>query len=189
MEHYTWRPVPGYENYEISIDTPEGKCRAVNYMRRGIVVELANYFNETTGRIGWRLWKDGKSKYSQAAKWIALTYPELVEGEWFLGAEIDHIDTNRLNNHPSNLRWVTQKENQNNPKSLKNRSEAHKGIHNNRKDISKPVEQYTLDGVLVKTYPSTHEAARQTGYIATNIAACCRGESRTSHNFVWKYAS
>lgn len=188
MKEYTWKPVPGFENYEISIDTPEGKCRAINYMRRGEIVELTNYYNPATGRIGWKLWKDGRGKFCQAAKWIALTYPELVQGEYFEGAEVDHIDTNRMNNHPSNLRWVTKKENQNNPLSKQNRKEAHKGIHNNRKDISKPVNQYTKDGTLIKSYPSAHEASRQTGFIATNISACCRGESMTSHGFIWKYA-
>lgn len=40
---------------------------------------------------------------------------------------IDHIDTNRLNNCASNLRWVNQKENCNNPNSLLNYSNAKKG--------------------------------------------------------------
>ena len=37
--------------------------------------------------------------------------------------EIDHIDTVRGNNRVENLRWVTHKENCNNPKSLKHYSE------------------------------------------------------------------
>jgi len=39
-----------------------------------------------------------------------LVAEELVSG-YFDGAIVDHIDRNTLNNHPSNLRWVTYKTN------------------------------------------------------------------------------
>lgn len=41
--------------------------------------------------------------------------------------EIDHIDTNRMNNRVENLRWVTRPENYSNPNSAINRSKAQKG--------------------------------------------------------------
>lgn len=40
---------------------------------------------------------------------------------------VDHIDTNTLNNRVDNLRWVTAKENRNNPLTLKHSSESQKG--------------------------------------------------------------
>lgn len=40
---------------------------------------------------------------------------------------VDHIDTNRVNNHINNLRWVTNKENCNNPFTLQHRSDVMKG--------------------------------------------------------------
>ena len=40
---------------------------------------------------------------------------------------IDHINTNPLDNRAENLRWVTTKENNNNPLTRKHMSEAHKG--------------------------------------------------------------
>lgn len=41
--------------------------------------------------------------------------------------EIDHIDTNRHNNNADNLRWVTRKENLNNPQTKENYSKIRKG--------------------------------------------------------------
>lgn len=121
-----WRKVPGFERYEISIKTKEGECRSLNYRRTGKTKVFSNVKN-SCGRVNWRLYKDNNGYLQQAAVWIALTYPELVENEYFEGAEIDHIDTDPLNNHPSNLRWVTRKGNQNNPLTRKHRSEVMSG--------------------------------------------------------------
>lgn len=127
-----WRDVPGYEGlYQISIDTKEGRCRSLNYWKTKKTKELSNKpkkgGHRSGDRIWWTLCKNGEHKFQQAARWIALTYPELVENKYFEGAVIDHKDTDTLNNHPQNLKWVTPKENCNNPLTLKHLSKAQKG--------------------------------------------------------------
>ena len=215
-----WRNIPGKDSYQISIDTKEGKCRSLNYRNvKGKVKELSN--NHPAGKyINWNI----AGVVKQAAVWIAVTYPELVQNEYFEGAEIDHIDTDPTNNHPENLRWVTHKENENNiltkqhisesnkgrklsyehvqkiislhkgvPLSEEHRkkiSESNTGKHVNRTDQSKPVEQYTKEGVYVGTYPSAAEAARVCNLSKANICNCCRGVKyvKTVGNYIWKYA-
>lgn len=54
---------------------------------------------------------------------VALTYIPNPENK----PEIDHIDGNALNNNVYNLRWVTRKENENNPITLSRISKANKG--------------------------------------------------------------
>lgn len=128
MEKEYWRDIPGYEGkYQICIEGEECRCRSLNYNRTGKVKMLSNNPGKRDGRITWNLCKNGKQKAFPAAKWIAFTFPELVENEYFEGAEIDHKDTNRLNNHPSNLRWVTHQENCNNPLTLKHNAECRSG--------------------------------------------------------------
>lgn len=48
--------------------------------------------------------------------------------------QVDHIDTNKHNNHYTNLRWCTQKMNSNNPLTRKHNSEAQK-IAQNKPDV------------------------------------------------------
>lgn len=51
----------------------------------------------------------------------------------------------------------------------------------------KQTEQYTLGGQLIAVYDSTAEAERQTSIPQSSIQNCARGETRTSHGFVWRY--
>jgi group I intron endonuclease len=52
---------------------------------------------------------------------------------------------------------------------------------------SKPIEQYTPDGILLNTYPSAMDAMRQTGIKNDNISQNLRGNSKSAGGFVWKY--
>lgn len=90
------------------------KESAEGFIKTGKTCELSNIPTKNN-RIFWHLSNDGDVLTRQAAKWIAITYPDLVENDYFEGALIDHKDRDRMNNHPSNLRWVTHQE------SLKNR--------------------------------------------------------------------
>lgn len=200
-----WRDIPGFNGkYQVSINTKEGKCRSLNLYSHKEPKLLSNNPCKRDGRIKWVLRKDGKSITQQAAVWIALAYPELVEGDYFPGAQIDHIDTDRLNNHPSNLRWTDCKGNQNNPLTKKHKSVALKGrtistetrekmsaLFKNNSYSSTPVKQYTKAGILVTDYPSINEAHRNVPKAsATAISRCCRKcpKYRTAGGFKWEYA-
>ena len=45
--------------------------------------------------------------------------------------------------------------------------------------------QYTLDGELVEVWRTASEAARQLGFSASHICACCRGERKTHKGYKW----
>lgn len=129
-----WREVPGSNGkYQVSISTKEGKCRSTNYNKTGKQKEMSQIpHNYGRGglRLLWHLRIDGVNYCKQAAYWIAITYPELVQNEYFDGAEIDHIDTDPMNNNPSNLRWVTHKQNLNNTLTKEKLSKGKIGENN-----------------------------------------------------------
>jgi len=125
------REVPGTDGkYLIDISTKEGRCISL-YNKYGLR-EKPHYLStkpDKKGYIYWRMKINGVQVVHQAARWIAITYPELVQNEYFEGAEIDHIDTDRLNNHPSNLRWTDRSGQMRNPLTKTHNSAAHKGKH------------------------------------------------------------
>lgn len=53
----------------------------------------------------------------------------------------------------------------------------------------KSVEQYDLMGQYVATYPSAHEAARQTNINYSSICACAREEIEQVKGYQWKYTT
>lgn len=189
-----WRIIPGFEGYEICVDTKEGRCRNIKTGKELSVNP------DKKGRINWNI----KGHTKQAAVWIALTYPELICNEWFDGAEIDHIDTDKSNNFPSNLHWVDRKGNQNNPITKQNMSnaklggklsddhkkklsESHKNILINRCDLSLLVVKMDTENNVLKIYPSIREAERETGILHSSISNCLHGKSKTSGGYKWRY--
>lgn len=181
-----WRNVPGFAGkYQVSIGKKEGQLKNTDYRGTGKVSICPNTINKYNKRIYWHLTFNGVQYSQQAAYWIAITYPELVQNEYFEGAHIDHIDTDRLNNHPSNLRWVTKRENNNNPLTLQHQHDA----RINRKDLSRPVEQYSLSGNFIKEYPSVAEAGRALGKSHQNITSCCNNKPHysTAYGYIWRY--
>lgn len=51
----------------------------------------------------------------------------------------------------------------------------------------KSVEQYSLEGKLIKIFNSAHQAEEKTGINYSNICSCCRGERKQAGPFQWKY--
>jgi hypothetical protein len=122
------------------------------------------------------LFEDGKRYYKKIHRLVATAFIENPENK----PCIDHIDGQKENNVCSNLRWVTPKENTNNPLTLKN-------IKENCKP-PKPKTRAVLCKETNLTYMSAKEASIQTFIDASSIIKCCKEKRKMAGGFHWKYA-
>lgn len=93
--------------------------------------------------------------------------------------EIDHIDGDTTNNIVENLRWVTRKQNQNNPISADRR----------KKSITEKqgVKVAAIhNGKVFKEFDSISEAARKMKLQATNICKVLHGKLLQTGGYNWK---
>ena len=161
-----WRPVIGYENYEIS---SLGRIR--NVITGKVLKPLK-------GKNGY-LHIDLKSKHCYIHRLVAEAFIPNPDNLPL----INHKDENPLNNCVDNLEWCTHKYNINYGTAIQRRIKTQL----NSSIFSKPVGQYSLDGTLIKVYPSQCEAVRQTGFSQGNIWSCCLGKRKTHKGYIWRY--
>lgn len=111
---------------------------------------------------------------------------------------IDHIDTNKENFSLDNLRWVTPKENANNPLTLSHCREntytnevIQRRLETSRakgtKTAPRDVYQYDLQGNFIARYKSSHDAERVTQINATAIRGACKKQRYSAGGFLWSY--
>lgn len=50
------------------------------------------------------------------------------------------------------------------------------------------INQYSLDGVFIKTWDSGIDIYNNLGFFSSNIAKCCKSIIRSYKGYVWKYA-
>lgn len=208
-----WRPIKGFEGlYEVS---SLGRVRSVERdvpfrnetSHRGARIKKT-FISSGTGYEMVSLWKDGNNRLFTIHRLVATAFvpnPHKKEA-------IDHINTNRLDNRPENLRWCTNKENCNNPISLINYSKSHKGRVNDslsiekwkesrkkwkdseafvefrqkRRERSKHILQLSKDGTVVNEFSSAYEASEAIGKKPCRIYSVLDKPNRTVGGYLWK---
>lgn len=56
------------------------------------------------------------------------------------------------------------------------------------KKCTKPVKQFSLDGVFIKVWESIKEAGETLEISRSNISSCCRRRIKSAGGYVWRYA-
>jgi hypothetical protein len=178
-----WKPINGFEDYEIS---------NTGIIRKGEKI-IKPFDNNGYDRV--QLNKGDARVKKLVHRLVAEHFIPTDDNT----LQVNHKDMNKRNNEVSNLEWVTCKENvnhaiKNNPKRRKQLKEdmsliGKKYGRQNGLNSSKPVKQLTLDGKIVNIFPSAREASRQLGISYKVISKCCNNQLKTYKGFVWKFAS
>lgn len=120
-----WRPVPGYEGYyEVSSEGNVRRVKPATGTSEGRTLKPSNYLD---GRLYVGLCKESKSKKFLISVLVCTAF----HGERPSPAhQAAHWDGNLKNNSAANLRWATQKENEDDKKRhgtfyLKGRGSKH----------------------------------------------------------------
>ncbi len=108
--------------------------------------------------------------------------------------DIVNVDGNGFNNQIDNISMLDKKQKQQRS-ILRNRvipSLVYLDRSNFKKtwggySRQKPIQQLSLEGVLIKEFPSIAEAVRQTGHDEKSIINVAKGRWSHHHNFIWKY--
>lgn len=189
-----WRDIEGYEgSYQVS------DCGRVKSLQRKITYKdgrekvlqekILHNFLSDLGYYHVMLSKNGTPKRYKVHRLVAKAFiPNPNELPI-----INHRDECKTNNVVENLEWCDQNYNIHYGTMIDRGKEKQL----NRSDLSKEVEQYTLDGKLVGTFKSASEVEREYPQFKTaSISRCCRGGQilngkwqtiTTYKGYMWKY--
>ena len=177
-----------YDNYQVS---NLGRLINLNYRRTG-KAKLMEPYEKGRKYLQVSLYKNGKEDWIYVHQLIAETFlpnPEnkpcinhKIEGDE--GKKINMVFFNEdgsINKEKSTIEWATYEENNN--YGTRNQRIFEKTTNGK---LSKPVLQLSLDGELIREYPSIKEAERN-GFNHCNICQCCNGKQKTHKGFRWEY--
>lgn len=163
-----------------TIDT-EKKC-----IRSGIEFTMklkGKLKKRTIDKYGYLYVSFNKCK-ARVHRLVAIAFIPNIENKPF----VNHINGIKNDNRVENLEWCTSSENNKHAYDILGKIGSFSGKFNSEHSKSKPVLQYTKDGIFVKEYPCASEAGRQLGLIYNSICEVCRGNrAKTCGGFIWKY--
>ena len=184
-----WRKIPGYDGaYEVS---NFGKVRSIDrevyvstaqktYYRHQSGVELTQKKNKFGYLYVGLRFRGKKQKWLPVHRLVAQAF---IPNPGRL-PQVNHKDECKTNNNAYNLEWCSAKYN------------ANYGTANSRRSfkmtngpLSKPIKQYTADGILVFFWPSVSECARRTGMSKGNITTALNRykNTNTAYGYCWEY--
>lgn len=189
-----WKDIEGYEGlYQVSNEgNVKSLKREITYKdgRKKLIKErILKKILSDLGYYHVMLCKNGISKRFKIHRLVANAFIPNINNLPI----INHKDENPKNNSVENLEWCDQNYNVHYGTMIERGREKQL----NRKDLSKEIEQYTLDGKLIEVFKSSREIERKyPQYKSTSVTRCCRGGQilngkwQTINNykgFIWRY--
>lgn len=170
-----WKLIPGFEPYEVN---------EIGIIRNGETKNTYSRYLTKDGYLFSVVKVNKANKTLRINRAVALAYIPNPGNK----KHVNHKDGVKINNAISNLEWATPSENEKHSyKTLGKTPISHwKGKIDEMNPCSKPVNQFTLSGKLIKTYPSL-SAAQRDGFSSSHISRVCSGKEVSHKKFIWKY--
>lgn len=173
-----WKDIAGYEGmYQISNYGNVRSLDRITYNKNGSKINrVGKPKAKTIDNLGYyhvRLSKDSKTDTFRIHRLVAEAFIENPNGYKY----INHKNEDKLDNSVDNLEWCSAKYN------LEYSNNTRKAANSNKK----PILQYSLDSQLIKEWSSMKEIEIHLGFLHGNIGKCCRGESKQSYGYIWRY--
>lgn len=195
-----WKDIEGYEGFyqvsnlgrikslekNIKRISPKGNEYTVKYPEK-----MLKQYGNHRGYLITQLSKSGKSESCLVHRIVAQAFIPNYEDK----AQINHKNCNKQDNRIENLEWVTNNENR--LHAMKNG--LCKGLKGKENPNSKKVNQYDLNGKLLKQWECMSDIARYYKVKnVSNISECCKRRkrkdkngkeyySKTAYGYIWRY--
>lgn len=179
-----WLDVPGFEEaYQVS---DHGRVRskdrisAGGHFLRGRIRKLQTYkgYHYVSLSLG------KKHKMAKVARLVALCF---VEGHSDENDTVNHKDENRANDLYTNLEWCSMRYNVMYNNGVQRRWETRMKTGANWPNPPRTVEAWK-DGVFIRQFSSLVEAEKFCGRTKQAIYLCCKGKTKQSGGYQWRYA-
>lgn len=208
-----WKDIKNYEGlYQVSTDGRVRSCdRYITYKNGVIRFHKGKEMKLGKDRYGYYMVNLSNRTYS-VHRLVAQAFIPNPDNK----PCIDHIDCNKTNNNVNNLRWVTHKENSNNPLTLQHIGETSKG-----RSVSEETKQKLREASLGRKHteetkkklseafrgekspsakavycyelddirPTAKEWAEELNLQRSGICLCCKGKRKSAKGYHFRYAT
>ena len=146
----------------------------------GKELEIKQHINQETGYMQAALCLHEKNGKLYKRKTM---YPHRLVAQYFCDNPnnyntVNHINGIKTHNFVSNLEWCTQQH---------NIAHYYNSDVKNKPREMKAVEQWSLDGHYIATFPSVNRASIETNVNVASVYHCCKGRTKRPKHFFFKY--